>query len=76
MKKIIEFLRLNGYTEDTEKESGYRSFYKEGVSTIDVNKNEIVLVGESGDWLQLPFNIYALIGALIHHRQIAVDYKY
>ena len=72
--KIIEFLKSNGYKEESEKGADYRTFFKEGVSTIDINKDEIVLIGEQGDWLHLPVNYYSLLGALIHHRQLACDY--
>jgi hypothetical protein len=60
MKEVIHFLTKNGYKEDTEKGSEYRSFFKDGVSSIDVGKDEIVLIGESGDWLHIPLNYYAL----------------
>lgn len=73
--EIIKFLALNGYVEDSEKGSVYRSFFKEGVSSIDVNDSEIVFIGESGDWLNIPMNLYALIGALIHYKEIATNYK-
>ena len=74
MKTIIDFLTKNGYKEDTEKGADYRSFFKDGVSSIDVDSNEIVFIGEKGDWLHIPVNYYALIGALLHHRQLATNY--
>ena len=75
MKKIIEFLIANGYFEETEKGAEYRSFFKEGVNSIDVGSKEIVFIGESGDWLHIPLNYYALIGVLIDTHQIAINYK-
>jgi len=74
MKTIIDFLIANGYQEDTEPNSGYRTFYKDGVSIIDINEKEIVLVGSAGDWLHLPMNYYALLGALISNRELACNY--
>lgn len=74
MERIIEFLIKNGYKEDTEKGAEYRSFYKDRLSSIDVTKDEIVFIGEEGDWLHVPVNYYALIGALLHHRQLATNY--
>jgi hypothetical protein len=74
MKKVIDFLKSNGYTEDTEKGSEYRSFFKNGLSSIDVNNDEIVFIGDEGDWLHIPLNYYALIGALLHHRELASNY--
>lgn len=74
MITIIEFLLKNGYKEDIEKGAEYRSFFKNGLSSIDVNNDEIVFIGEEGDWLHIPANYYALIGALLHHRQMATNY--
>ena len=74
MKTIIDFLIKNGYKEDTEEGAEYRSFFKDGLSSIDVNSDEIVFIGEEGDWLHIPVNYYALIGALLHHRQLATNY--
>lgn len=73
-KTIIDFLTKNGYKEDTEKGAEYRSFFKDGLSSIDVNGDEIVFIGEEGDWLHIPVNYYALIGALLYYRQLATNY--
>lgn len=75
MKRIIDFLLRNGYKEDSSVDEDYKTFFKEGVSAIDINNEEIVLIGEEGDWLHLPVNYYALLGALLEFREIAVDYK-
>ena len=74
MKRIIEFLTKNGYKEDSEKVAEYRSFFKDNLSSIDINKDEIVFIGEEGDWLHIPLNYYALIGVLLHHRQLGTNY--
>lgn len=74
MERIIEFLIKNGYKEDTEKGAEYRSFFKEGLSSINVSSDVIVFAGEEGDWLHIPVNYYALMGALFHNRQLAIDY--
>jgi len=71
MEKIIEFLKLNGY-----KETDSDTFEKDGVSQIDISQKEIILSDEGETWLHLPVNLYALIGALIHHRQLACNYKH
>jgi len=73
-KKIITFLKANNYNEE-EIDSDYISFFKSACSSVDICKEEIVLIGEEGDWLHLPVNFYALLGALIHHRELACDYK-
>lgn len=74
MKKITNFLIKNGYKEDSEKGTGYKSFHKDGLSSIDVCADEIVFIGEEGDWLHIPLNYYALIGALVHYRQLSFSY--
>jgi len=76
MEKIIEFLLNNGYIEETENGTEYRSFFKDGLSSIDVNSSEIVFIGETGDWLHIPVNYYAIIGALIHYSELAINYKH
>jgi len=75
MEKVIKFLIKNGYKEDSEKEGVYRSFFKDGMSTINVNALETVFTDGIVEWLTIPTNIYALIGALLHHRQIAFIYE-
>lgn len=72
---IMNFLEKNGYKSCTEDDSEYISYFKEGVSNIDINTEEIVLIGERGDWLHLPYNFYALVGALVYHRQLACDFR-
>lgn len=74
MKKITDFLIKNGYKEDSENGAEYKSFFKNGLSSIDVNDDEIVFIGEEGDWLHIPSNYYALIGALVHYRQMSFSY--
>jgi len=73
--KVIDFLIKNGYTEDSEENSEYRSFYKDSLCSIDVGNDEIVFIGEEGDCLTIPLNWYALLGALLHNRQLAINYK-
>jgi hypothetical protein len=75
-EKIIDFLIKNDYKEDSEKGSEYRSFYKSDLYSIDVGNKEIVFISENGDFLHIPINYYALIGVLIHYRQIAIAYKF
>jgi|GEM_PF-2450461 len=72
MKEIIKFLELNGYTEGPPN-FGFRRFFKEHLSPIYISEAEIFL---NGDWLHLPVNIYALLGALIHRNELSIDYKF
>ena len=77
--RCIEFLEKNDYIKmysDDSKEE-YQTLYQDNgnISSIDLNEDEIVFVDGSGDWLYLPCNYYALIGALLHFSQISVGYK-
>ena len=66
IKKCIEFLENNGYKKIDEDE--YISMVKDGVSSIDIGNNEIVFIGNDGDWLHIPLNRYALFGAMYHFK--------
>jgi hypothetical protein len=78
LDKCIKFLEANGYINVTDgfSEEGYKSMYKENadVSAIDLNDDEIVFLSDAGDWLHIPCNYYALIGAMIQFRQIDVGF--
>ena len=77
-EKCIKFLIMNGYIYSNEIDTDittYTTYTKVGACAIDIDEDEIVLIDDTGDFLHLPLNYYALIGALIEHRQIAVDYK-
>lgn len=75
LDRCIEFLKLNGYAEEDANEE-FLTMCKESeeLFAIDLNESEIVLVDGDGDWLHLPCNYYALIGALIYFSQIGVGY--
>ena len=75
LEKCKLFLTNNGY-ENIAVDSEYVSYHKEGVSGIDMNEDEIVFIDDSGDWLHIPLNYFALIGACIHYSQIGVGYKH
>jgi hypothetical protein len=68
------FLHANGWKYSSEAGSEYKHFYKDGCIGVDVSDKEIVFIGENGDFLHLPVNYYALLGALMDQRQIACDY--
>lgn len=74
MEKIIEFIKLNGWTLEDENDD-YKSFSNGDAAGIDIDANEIVLIDAGGDFCHLPLNLYALIGALIVHRQISIIFK-
>jgi len=75
-KKCIKFLEDNGW-EKIHEDKEMMSFTA-GMSKInvDITDKEIVFIDDTGDFLNLPLNLYALIGALFHYRQISVNYKY
>ena len=79
--KCINFLAKNGYIkmyDDNDDCEEYQTMYKENenVSSIDINEDGIVFVSDEGDWLHIPCNYYALIGACIHFSQIGIGYKH
>jgi hypothetical protein len=80
IEKCINFLKNNGYKRlNLEAESGseYQSFiHKKNISDIDISENEIVFINDNGDWLHIPCNYFALIGACIHYSQIGIGYKH
>jgi len=81
LEKCIKFLEMNGFEKvfkkvDILKEDEYISFRKEGRLCLDINEKEIVLIDDTGDFLHLLLNYYALIGALIHFGLINTLYKY
>ena len=73
-QKCEQFLISNGW----KKQESFDGFYyeKNGVCGIEICDDEIVLLDDSGDFLHIPINYYALIGALIHFSQIGVGYKH
>lgn len=74
--RCISFLEANGYKKEEENDE-YISFFRDTQSScIDISEDEIVFIGEEGDYLHIVCDIFALIGALIHYRQIAVNYKW
>jgi hypothetical protein len=75
--KCHVFLTANGWeaVPEEEKDSHYESYRHKSLCTIDMDDEELVFVDDTGDFLHLPLNYYALIGALIEYRQLAINYK-
>lgn len=83
--KIVKFVELNGWKEDIsnyeykleiEAEEN-RTFYKKDNIGIDILLDEVVLIGEYGDFAHIEINhwiIYTLIGFLLDKRYISIDY--
>lgn len=73
-KKCQKLLRILGYNGERKlKNDDYKSYIKQGSIGVDINKTEIVLVCEFGDFLHLPVNYYALLGALISCGYATID---
>jgi len=76
--KCISFLMKNGYESYGNIEDEFQTMHKDNLDlmSIDINDEEIVFIDGNGDFLHLPCNLYALIGALIHFSQISVGYSH
>ena len=72
----IDFLIANGFKELNDGDSEYRNFQKIDGIGISIDKFEIVLIDDSGDFCHMPRNIYALIGALVHFKIIPIPYQW
>lgn len=86
VKRIIDFITKNGWSkedivyadEEDPDEYEFQSFHKQGNISIDVSSNEIVLLGEEGDICHIQINkdsVYTLLGYLIQHKYLAIDYN-
>jgi len=82
LKKCIEFLKANGFeqlieiNENPDSVDDYISFLKKDLIQIDIAKDgsEIVFIDDSGDFLTICCNYYALLGALMEYHLIAWNY--
>ena len=72
-EKCKKFLVFNGWSMESASDE-YDNYFKNGCIGVDVSDNELVLVGDYGDFLHMPINYYALIGALLEFRQISANY--
>lgn len=80
LEKCSRLLMYNGWVFDKyntpeKNNSEYYSYHKENFVSIDMNKDEIVLIDDSGDFLHLLCNYYTLVGALIVNRQLPINFK-
>jgi hypothetical protein len=68
-QKCISFLNRNGWKKEDDV------YVKNNLVAVDLTDNAtIVLLDDTGDFLHIPMNYYSLLGALIDHRQIPVNY--
>ena len=66
-----KLLELNGWKFD----ENWGVYVKEHQVAVEFYMNELVLIDGTGDFLHIPVNYYALVGALIECKQISVNYK-
>lgn len=77
LDKCCEFLAKNGWQEDVEPEDQHRTFIlKQTVLDLNIDENEIRFIGDNGDFLRTPLNIFALIGGLHWSKLLPEDYVY
>ena len=83
--EVVKFLQNNGWTEDMSDYEHFFDYENEDTRTmgkkdnigVDILLDEVVLIGESGDFEHIEINrwiIYTLIGFLLNHRYISIDY--
>ena len=69
-----QFLLENGWKRDNEEGEEFDSYYKNNSIGVDLSKDEIVFIGDSGDFLHIALDYFALVGALIEYHQIGLNY--
>lgn len=78
-RKCMEFLLLNGWTEvdDRRYTDDPVRFSNGELYGVDIaaDSSEITFIADEGDFLEIPCNLFALIGALLVYRQIPVTFK-
>ena len=76
-EKCVKLLEANGYKIRTNTDGVFcYTPVSAKCSDVEICPDEIVFVGDNGDWLHIPVNYYALIGALIHFSQLGIGYKH
>lgn len=77
--KVQSFLMINGWKQIKADDPGLRSFEKENNISVDISDDDIVLIGEDGDFMSMPLDsmsAYTLLGVFFHNRYISIDYKF
>lgn len=74
-EKTCNFLLKNGFKEEELINETRRSFYKENLVQIEVDEDSIAFISDEGDFLTIPNNYFALIGALIIYRLIPINFE-
>lgn len=74
LKRCVKFLLENGWEKATDNYDKFYSYCRKNSVDVDISEEEIVLIGENGDFLHMNLNYFALVGALIEYRQIGFNY--
>lgn len=77
-ENIVKFLEKNGWVI-SEQNGDCTSFYKDGNIGIDVCLDEVVLIGNLGDFCHIPidnFIVETLLGYLISRRLLDITFKW
>lgn len=69
----MKYLYNLHWIDETEIIDDYIHLSKKGFINIDVDDTEIVFIDDTGDFLHIPINIYALKGALLLNHQINIS---
>jgi hypothetical protein len=78
-REIVTFIKKNGWEKYNSESNEFDTYFKNNNIDIDINTDEVVLVGDGGDFAHIPINgwtLYTLIGFLFHRRYIPIDYKF
>jgi len=77
-RKCATLLILNGWHKQSVEGCHEMFVHPDNLVTVELSKEdeEMTFLDESGDFLHLPRCEYALLGALIHFKQLAVNYKF
>jgi len=77
IEKVKQFLINNGWNIDND-DSDFDAYFKDGNMGFNIDNEEIVLIGDIGDFYHIKIEsgcYYHLLGYMIHHRLIAIDFK-
>lgn len=75
--KCGRFLEANGWKLDSERKYATEGdvYLNDTAPAIQVLAGEIVFLDDSGDFLHIPKNYFALVGAMIEYRMLTFSYN-
>lgn len=78
LQQIEEFILCNGWKENRDPEDDHITYDKSGNFSIALSNDGIVFIADEGDVMHFSLNYetyYAVIGYMIVHRLIGMDFK-